>query len=72
MELRIKSLKYEIFQYLNGIPLNEIKIMSDREQKNRNIHVKSLIDVEENLTHQALFNHEKNNTHVDILSQILS
>lgn len=39
---RIENLKFEINQFLNGTPLNEIEIMSFAEQRNKNISQMSL------------------------------
>lgn len=43
---RFESLKYEIQQYLEGTPLHEIKILSNKQQMQRGIKVKSLNDIE--------------------------
>lgn len=43
---RIDSLKYEIDQYLNGIPLDQIEILSNNKQKKRGISIKSLVELE--------------------------
>lgn len=39
---RLESLKYEIAQYLAGIPLNELRILSNTSQAQEGIQVKSL------------------------------
>lgn len=39
---RLESLKYEIHQYLNGISLNNIQILSYTSQSNNGINIKSL------------------------------
>lgn len=49
MENRIENLKYETFQYLNGTPLSDIEILSNSQQRKRNITVKSLNDIENDL-----------------------
>lgn len=46
MQNRIDSLKYEISQYVNGVPLDKIEILSNNKQKQRGIHVKSLVEIE--------------------------
>lgn len=46
VENRIENLKYETEQYLNGIPLEEIELLSNNQQKLRNIQVNSLNDIE--------------------------
>ena len=42
IENRINSLKYEIYQYQNGVPLNEIEILSNRQLERRDIKILSL------------------------------
>lgn len=42
MKYRIENLKYETEQYLCGIPLNDIEILSTRKQAERHINVTSL------------------------------
>lgn len=46
VENRLKSLSYEIFQYLGGCELNQIQILSKNKQKSLGITVDSLIDIE--------------------------
>lgn len=46
LQNRIESLKYEIFQYLNGVPLDKIEVLSLNKQKQRGISVKSLVELE--------------------------
>lgn len=46
IEFRLESLKYEIHQYLNGVPLDEIEILSRSQQLRLSINVKSLNDIE--------------------------
>lgn len=43
---RFESLKYEISQYLSGIPLEEIRLLSSSKQQEAGIHIKSLNDLE--------------------------
>lgn len=45
---RINSLKYEIYQYLNGCNINEIKILSKTQQEKKGIFIESLNDIEDN------------------------
>ena len=42
IKYRLENLKYEIHQYLSGIPLNDIEILSAKKQNERNIMIKSL------------------------------
>lgn len=46
MQYRIETLKYEIEQYLNGTPLDDIEILSRRKQDERGIVVHSLVEME--------------------------
>lgn len=46
MQNRIDSLKYEIEQYMCGVPLDKIEILSNRKQVNRGIVAKSLVELE--------------------------
>lgn len=46
VELRIKNLKYEIQQYMDGVPVDKIKLMSQNQLRNNGVQVKSLIDLE--------------------------
>ncbi len=43
---RCESLRYEIHQYLSGLPLSAVEVISNTEQKNRRIKVKSIDDIE--------------------------
>ena len=49
IKYRFESLKYEINQYLNGTPLNEIEILSLNKQRVKGINIKSLNDIEDDL-----------------------
>lgn len=49
IKYRFESLKYEINQYLNGTPLNEIVILSLNKQREKGINIKSLNDIEDDL-----------------------
>jgi len=44
VEYRLNSLKYEISQYISGVPLDKIEILSNTEQKNRKIKVVNIRD----------------------------
>ncbi len=44
---RIVNLSYEIWQHINGVNIDDIEIMSFAEQKRNNIHVDSLLDIED-------------------------
>ena len=46
MQYRIDTLKYEIEQYMNGVPLEKIEILSNNKLNQRGIKVKSLVDME--------------------------
>ncbi len=46
LQNRIDSLKYETYQYLNGVPFDKIEILSRNKQKQRGINVKSLVELE--------------------------
>lgn len=46
LQNRIESLKYEIQQYLSGVPLDQIEILSISKQKKRGIFVNSLVELE--------------------------
>jgi len=41
---RIESLKYEIDQYMNGVPLDRIRVLSRKQQDREGIRVQSLND----------------------------
>lgn len=47
MQNRINSLKYEIYQYINGVPIEQIEILSNTQLHKRGIQVKSLNDLEQ-------------------------
>lgn len=46
LQNRIQSLKYETDQYLKGISLEDIEILSNNQQLKRGIEIKSLVDLE--------------------------
>ena len=46
VELRLNSLRYEIWQIINNVPINEIEILSRKELEKRNIEVVSVNDLE--------------------------
>lgn len=43
--VRLRSLKYEISQYVHGVPIDKIRILSDSRQKQEGIQVKSIMDI---------------------------
>ncbi len=43
---RMEDLKYEIHQYLDGVDINQLEILSNKELHSRNIVVKSLNELE--------------------------
>lgn len=45
---RLNNLKYELYQYLNGVPLDRIQILSKRAQEQKGIHVDTLEQIESN------------------------
>ena len=47
ISIRLDDLKYEIFQYVNGASLNDVKVLSDKRQKDDGIYCISLIDMRE-------------------------
>jgi len=46
IKLRLESLKYEISQYLDGIPLDDVAIKSNKQLHNEGIQCKSFNDIE--------------------------
>lgn len=50
IRLRLESLKFEIQQHLEGCPVEKIELMSRRQQQNRHVDVKSLLDMEQELS----------------------
>jgi len=46
IEFRFESLKYEIHQFLNGVSIENLEILSISQQQRANINVKSLKDME--------------------------
>lgn len=49
IKVRYEDLKYEIYQHLNGTPVESIEILSRKGQQMRGINVESLNDIEDNL-----------------------
>ena len=45
--LRMESLKYEFYQYLSGIPLEQIQFLSRRQLKQQGVSVCSLNELED-------------------------
>ena len=58
-QYRITSLSYEIWQYLNGTPIERIRILSHSEQQRRNIKIESLFDIENNMLSEMLFGNDR-------------
>lgn len=48
IKYRIENLKYEIHQYLNGVSLDNIEILSLTQQERRNIKINSLNTISDN------------------------
>lgn len=42
IRFRFESLKYEIFQYISGVPLEQVQLLSDQSQRMQGISVASL------------------------------
>lgn len=55
---RLGNLKYEIYQYLNGTDIENIEILSNRQQQNLGIYVDSLADIEAKRIVDCLKNHK--------------
>jgi Zn-dependent peptidase ImmA (M78 family) len=64
IKIRYEDLKYEIYQYLNGTPLENIEILSHKMQCSRGIQVESLNDVED-----KLWQKEFGIYHIDIVAE---
>lgn len=45
ISIRLQSLKYEIYQYINGSNIDDLNIISNSRQKQLGINVKSIIDI---------------------------
>ncbi len=56
MELRLENLKYEIVQYINGVNLENVVLLSGKEQKKRGVNVLSLNDIEHQMFENELRN----------------
>jgi Zn-dependent peptidase ImmA (M78 family) len=54
IEYRFDSLKYEINQYMQGVPIDEIKILSVSQQKKFRINSKSINDIEKELVKKEI------------------
>lgn len=54
---RLNNLAYEIWQYLNGVEIDNIEILSYNEQKKRNIQIESLPDIENKMIRSILSSH---------------
>lgn len=55
---RLNNLKYEIYQYLNGTDINNIEILSSKQQQSRGIYIDSLVDIETKRLMDCLTNHK--------------
>lgn len=55
IEYRLESLKFEIHQHINGIPLNDVKMLSLSQQKKKKINIKSLNDTEKELRERRMY-----------------
>lgn len=53
---RLENLKYELLQYLMGIPLGNVKFLSNNQQLARGIHVNSIVDMEIELLNKDFSN----------------
>lgn len=60
IEIRLNSLKYEIDQYLNGVPIDNIQILSNNQQQKRGIIVQSLAEKEDIKLSKALLDWQTN------------
>lgn len=60
INFRFESLKYEIEQYLQGVSLNGLRVLSNHQQQVRGIRIKSLNDKE-----MELFEAENHQHHFD-------
>lgn len=56
---RLNSLSYEIFQYLSGCDINDIKILSKTQQQRYGIYVDSLNDIENRRLTEVWFGKEQ-------------
>ncbi len=54
IEYRLEGLKYEIEQFLNGVYLDDIKILSLTQQQKNKINIKSINELESDLFRQKL------------------
>lgn len=48
IKYRIESLKYEILQYYSGVTINDLKIISKRQQERMGLYIKSLNEINHN------------------------
>ncbi len=64
---RLESLKYEIEQYLNGVDIEEIEILSERQQRSRKLQIRSLNTREEDLESKLSYVAEQDE--IDYLAQ---
>lgn len=61
IKFRFESLKYEIWQYLSGVPISNLKILSCSQQRKQNINIKSFNDIADELMKK-----EFESYHIDI------
>jgi hypothetical protein len=61
--LRFESLKYEIYQYLNGVPLDRLDILSRKQLWKRGIQIRSFNDIE-----KSLLQEEAKRSNIDIFA----
>jgi hypothetical protein len=61
--IRFESLKYEIYQYLNGVPLDRLDILSRKQLWKRGIQIRSFNDIE-----KSLLQEEAKRSNIDIFA----
>ena len=54
VDIKFESLKYELYQYLSGIPIDHIQFLSFSAQQRHNISVPSFNDIEKKLFYKEL------------------
>lgn len=47
IKIRLVSLKYEIFQYISGVPLEKLQYLSNNDLTKKDINIDSIIDIQE-------------------------
>lgn len=48
IKYRIESLKYEILQYYSGVDINDLQLISKRQQERMGLYIKSLNEIAHN------------------------